>query len=500
MKNLFKKISALVLAAIMVLSMCTAVFADGPSATITINNAGSGAKFDYVQVIVADTTEETGWRFADEAIKAKYLAAFDEKNAQTVIKKMIVLETGSYKNETIAAATTEQIETALENVLADNVIMNSAVKDASSPITVYAPGVYAIKGNESGYAYSAMAAYIAFKEYNATTGIPTELENKSINAKKTPTNIEKTSDDENKVVEIGRDVTYTVKGTVPYLPSTKNRFYKIKDTISGATYNVVKDENENKGKLAVTVKIGNTINTTKYVDIENGNSFTLNLDEYVPLANTYANQEITITYSAKVTDVHVGNEIKVGDGTNWNKPDYGSDEEDLYTGEIEILKTDDNKTEADRKPLKDAGFKVYKKDGDKTLYAKFDINNKFNGWTDKIDKATEIKTGTDGKVKVEGLDLGTYWFKEVTAPEGYSLNTNDVSVTLELNDTNSSMVNDVRVANKTITTESAKMLDTKLSALPSTGGMGTYLFTIVGVVLMTCAAGAFFVSRRKTNK
>lgn len=70
MKNLFKKISALVLAAIMVLSMCTAVFADGPSATITINNAGSGAKFDYVQVIVADTTEETGWRFADEAIKA----------------------------------------------------------------------------------------------------------------------------------------------------------------------------------------------------------------------------------------------------------------------------------------------------------------------------------------------------------------------------------------------------------------------------------------------
>lgn len=80
------------------------------------------------------------------------------------------------------------------------------------------------------------------------------------------------------------------------------------------------------------------------------------------------------------------------------------------------------------------------------------------------------------------------------------MNTNDVSVTLELNDTNSSMVNDVRVANKTITTESAKMLDTKLSALPSTGGMGTYLFTIVGVVLMTCAAGAFFVSRRKTNK
>ena len=44
------------------------------------------------------------------------------------------------------------------------------------------------------------------------------------------------------------------------------------------------------------------------------------------------------------------------------------------------------------------------------------------------------------------------------------------------------------------------MIDSKLSSLPSTGGMGTYLFTIIGVVVMAGAAGAFFISRRKGSE
>lgn len=36
-----------------------------------------------------------------------------------------------------------------------------------------------------------------------------------------------------------------------------------------------------------------------------------------------------------------------------------------------------------------------------------------------------------------------------------------------------------------------------MGELPSTGGMGTYLFTIIGVVVMAGAAGAFLINRRK---
>jgi LPXTG-motif cell wall-anchored protein len=41
--------------------------------------------------------------------------------------------------------------------------------------------------------------------------------------------------------------------------------------------------------------------------------------------------------------------------------------------------------------------------------------------------------------------------------------------------------------------------NTKLGSLPATGGMGTYIFTIVGVCIMVCAAGLYFVNRKRRN-
>lgn len=67
MKSLFKKISALVLAAIMVLSMCTAVFAENPSATITVNNLDDKATLHYVQIVKPNVATETGWEFINNA-------------------------------------------------------------------------------------------------------------------------------------------------------------------------------------------------------------------------------------------------------------------------------------------------------------------------------------------------------------------------------------------------------------------------------------------------
>ena len=68
----------------MVLSMCTAVFAEGPTgptAQIPIKNEGLNATFDYLQVIVPDTPEiETGWAFATYLLSLeKYKTAFSEQ-------------------------------------------------------------------------------------------------------------------------------------------------------------------------------------------------------------------------------------------------------------------------------------------------------------------------------------------------------------------------------------------------------------------------------------
>ena len=42
--------------------------------------------------------------------------------------------------------------------------------------------------------------------------------------------------------------------------------------------------------------------------------------------------------------------------------------------------------------------------------------------------------------------------------------------------------------------------NTKLSSLPSTGGIGTTIFTIGGCAIMIVAAGLYFASRRKSSK
>lgn len=64
MKNLFKKIGALLVAAVMVLSMCTAVFADG-SATITLGNFADADSLKYMQIIEPDQNQPTGWKFSN---------------------------------------------------------------------------------------------------------------------------------------------------------------------------------------------------------------------------------------------------------------------------------------------------------------------------------------------------------------------------------------------------------------------------------------------------
>lgn len=94
---------------------------------------------------------------------------------------------------------------------------------------------------------------------------------------------------------------------------------------------------------------------------------------------------------------------------------------------------------------------------------------------------------TNGTVKVAGLDAGTYHFTETVAPDGYSINEAGVTVTITENES----------AN---VSEEGSITDTKLSSLPSTGGIGTTIFTIGGCAIMVVAAGLFFATRKKSTK
>ena len=66
MKNLFKKIGALLVAAVMVLSMCTAVFADG-NATIKLTDFNTADSVECMQIIQKDESTTSGWAFTNGA-------------------------------------------------------------------------------------------------------------------------------------------------------------------------------------------------------------------------------------------------------------------------------------------------------------------------------------------------------------------------------------------------------------------------------------------------
>ena len=90
---------------------------------------------------------------------------------------------------------------------------------------------------------------------------------------------------------------------------------------------------------------------------------------------------------------------------------------------------------------------------------------------------------------MEGLDEGTYHIEEKVAPDGYSINEKIEDVTLSVEGEATAVLEGTR-----------EVLDTKLSSLPSTGGIGTTIFTIAGCLIMVAAAGLFFASRRKSAK
>lgn len=499
MKNLFKKISALVLAAIMVLSMCTAVFAEGPSATIRVNNA-NGATLTYAKVIKADQTTRTGWNFVNKGVALAYIKAFSiapitsvedvtDVYAQQAIDSLIDLV--DEDNPTVPVTSNE-----LGKALAE---AEDAVnpEPMSNPQGVNDAGVYLVKATQKGFTYNLMSAYVGFGKVEGTYPV---LNSAVIEAKKSEIKLDKIVTDGDNVTHTGDVLTYEITTNVPAILKTENKTFTVKDTLEGAKFN--KD-------LAVTmngesVAVGNKI---KYDD--EAGKFELDLSSLLDDANSNVGKAIVIRYTVTVTSENdtITNTAKAKHGSS---EEYGGTPVISYEGNITLTKyasDDDNNNLSDNEKLANAKFEVrkgvanenneYTFTGDALMFTEIkDENDNVTAYKyDPNGTVSTIVTKADGTVKVQGLDIGKYQFKEIEAPKGYSVNQSPVEAELKLTTTNSKDGKAIAVL-----TDGKSMIDTKLNALPSTGGMGTYLFTIVGVVLMTCAAGAFFVSRRKTNK
>lgn len=214
--------------------------------------------------------------------------------------------------------------------------------------------------------------------------------------------------------------------------------------------------------------------------------------------------EVVVTYNAKLNaNAAVGNGFDAENKQNNNKVylEYSNNPNAEGTGTttedhvyVFTYTLENTKVNNLGESLGGAGFKLYKEaQGDNpAAYATFDSDNKFAGWVDSIDKATEIEsseaTGTLGQFTMTGLDAGTYVLTETKVPEGYSPAA-DTRFTITAEHKENSDAKAVAVI-KIDNDESKKgitVVNSKASNLPETGGMGTTIFYAAGGIL---AAGA----------
>lgn len=475
MKNLLKKIGALLVAAVMVLSMCTAVFADG-NATIKLTGFNTADSVECMQIIQKDESTTSGWAFVNGA-GACFTEALGMTNSADAQQK-VIWGLIKFKDTNVAlptGVTAANIDLALSKVAA---LTGFTTLTDKTKIEVSEAGIYAIKAEEEGYTYKTATAYVGFGEpYPALSGT-------EVIAKKSSTSVDKTTEDADHVVAIGDIVTYTIDAYVPFIDAanTENRTFTITDKITGADYYLTGPNAVN----SVTME-GKNGQVGEIVVNDKGNGFTVDLGKLVAdTANPNAGKKITVTYTAKVNETTVENKA----GSHAAGVDYGGNNVPvkLFTGELVLMKYGDGDI---NKALEGAEFVLYK-DGEEVplTFVKEEKTGKYKYAPDTKDADSKLVTDANGYIDVEGLDVGSYHFEETKAPKGYSINTDGKTLTLTV---------DGEVATAKLYNEGG-LNDTKLNSLPSTGGMGTYLFTIIGVVVMAGAAGAFFISRRKGSE
>lgn len=461
MKKMVKKLSALLMAVIMVFAMSTTAFAEKTGATINVTGLSTNGKqkVTIYEIYQLDSND-------NEWVKASWVPGNitpDNLLANLeVLKNAVSNETGETKYTINGSVSFENKQVGAYLVLAE---------DTTNKVT-----------------YSTMVAETW--KYDENNLIAADVANVVAKAEKYTT--DKTQDDPDEVVEVGDLLKYSITTTVPYNKDNEIKSFTVSDQLEGATYYLTGEAV--KGVLPVNSITINGNETDYKIDntVHGTNEFTVDLTNLIDDKNTNAGKTVIITYTVKIDAVN-----SITNTANSTNDPTGTTTK-TYTGNAQIIKCGDkNKTIK----LSGAEFALYRQVNDtKREYAVIDRNGYITGvWipvtaTDgkfvRPEGVSTVTTDENGLAIVEGLNIGTYYFDEVVAPDGYSINDEDKEVIVRKSG---------EAENITVTGET-DMIDTKLSSLPSTGGIGTTIFTIGGCVIMIAAAGLFFASRRKEEK
>lgn len=479
-----RKIFAVLLTLAMVLGMSMTSFAAGTTATINLSGdtLTKDTVIKYLQIVEPDTTSTLGWKFSSDEIANVFIAKFGGTKDEA-LKKVIDLGSDSHAaNGTINAS--DKLGAALSELTAtNNANITTTTDGVPNAITnLNKAGLYLVTANATGYSYLPMLAYIKDEGLG-------NLADASLTVKGSKNKVTKVIDDDSaESVSEGDEIDYTVTAEYPYYSAdAEKKTFTATDKLTNATFK------ENSLEIKVAGVNTALAPTTDYTVNEYKNSDKLEIAfKYNP---NYAGKTVTIKYTAIVGsgEGNVKNEIK---------SNFDTDGDSVTSAKVNVT-VEKLAKEPNGKKLSGAEFTLYEyseeaKDG----YTKVESASVITGttaetkpiWVKKV--GNPQSTTTEGTTTFVGLDAQKkYCVQETNAPAGYKIQ-KDYHVLTGAEKT-SPETNKVYKFNNF---DKVTLTNDNLSALPSTGGIGTTIFTIAGCVIMIAAAGLFFASRKKTNK
>ena len=307
------------------------------------------------------------------------------------------------------------------------------------------------------------------------------------------------------------------------LPASTDHAYDYYDTYAVCFKDTLSEGITYDGPDSVVIKSNNnthdtTIDPSKYTidtkNLESQNSFVVNIDVKACAKDAGFDLNngatITVTYTAHLNDEAYVNTAG-GSTRNINKVylTYSNNPKDessigktpestpvyVYTYQLNNTKHQDT----EKGPaLEGACFRLYSDEActDQSEVQLYQKDGFYYPIKDVLGKeAVEMKSAANGTFNVKGLDAGTYYLKEITPPDGYSA-CKVIPVTIKADHSRNDQVN---LEGSNLTNDIVNIKAGGIT-LPSTGGIGTTLFYVVGGGLMVAAIVLLVTKKRMENK
>ena len=540
MKKLVSRFMAVLMAMTMILSMSMTVFAaEAPKGTLTVNNTVAGKTLDLYQIFTATKNGDnvaytlnsayegffqnkiTGAsKLKGEALSEKAYAYVKEQvgddgsKGATFAKDILGwILSASGETKTAVESTHRTADTADTKTVIDNLVYGYyVVYPLGATDTSTAPGNETVKS---------VASLVNVTDTTVTINMKSNY----------PTVVKKVNDKVADDVNIGDTVTYTLTSKVPDMTGYTSYVFNFKDTLSaGLTFKEITSVTVDKTTIT-KVDVGQEADNT-YTLAQDGQNITITMNNFLASNKDKTGKEIKVTYTATLNENAVtGFDANKNSATveYSNKPgttNKGESEPsivDVHTFNFTIFKyylKDQNKKD-DKTGLANAEFELYKENGG-VVGEKVNIKKVSDGVyrvATSEEAAVEgfesdkIVSGSDGKVLVKGLDAGTYYLRETTAPEGYNKLQSDITVEIKpVYDTTTGKLTSYSVDyiyNRKTTTGTAitskdnspeVAVENKAGAqLPSTGSKGALMVTLAGIVLFGVLTASKAFGKKKAK-